>query len=117
MSDLADAIDEEGRDITVERKGADTYSEDPATYGQPIAAVPETKTIRASVQPASGSALSNKPEGVQAESKLVIWTREPLREDDVIVDGAKRYRILDFEDWQADGGYSVGYLGSLGETS
>lgn len=114
---VARSIDRLGRDISLERKAGGGFSTDPATYGQALPETTTTSTIRASVQPASGTALQSKPEGIQAESKLVMWTREPLREDDVIVDGTKRYRILDIEDWQADGGYSVGYLGSLGETA
>ena len=118
LTSVARVIDRTGRAIQIERRSDDpvTYSEYPDTYGDPIAAEPVIITIRASVQPASASALSNKAEGVQAESKKVIWTRSALREDDIILDGPNRYRILDVEDWQTDGGYSVGYLGSLGDT-
>ena len=109
---VAVVIDQLGRAITLERKVGGSYNTD----GDWVPATVQSRQIYASVQPASGTLMANQPEGLQAESRLVIWTREPLREDDVIVDGAHRYRILDIEDWQVDGGYSVGYLGSLGST-
>ena len=109
---VAVVIDQLGRAVALDRKVGGSYNAD----GDWVPAAVERRQIFASVQPATGTLMANQPEGLQAESRLVIWTREPLREDDVIIDGANRYRILDIEDWQADGGYSVGYLGSLGST-
>lgn len=121
MTDVADAIDEEGREVSLVRKSAGSYDTTPGspTYGEYTPGGTTTTPIVASLQPPSGrlaTMMANKPEGIQAESKLVMWTRAELKEDDEIHDGAKRYRVLDVEDWQADGGYSVGFLGSLGDT-
>ena len=107
---IISAISRLGRQIAVERKTGGAYNAD----GDWVPSAVTTTFVQASLQPASSTLLANKPEGIQSETRKIVWTAEPLRENDVIVDGAHRYRILDIEDWQADGGYSVGYLGSLG---
>jgi hypothetical protein len=109
---VGSVIDRRARNVTLERKGSGSFNAD----GDWVPSANDPVTIRASIQPAAATMLANKAEGIQAETRKIMWTREVLREDDVILDGAYRYRILDVESWQADGGYSVGYLGSLGDT-
>ncbi|MCF1502193.1 hypothetical protein L0F51_00240 [Afifella sp. H1R] len=113
---VASVIDRKGRMVALVTKTGGHYSTDPDNYGEWVPGGEATKPIKASVQPASATLLRNKPEGVQAESRLIIWTRAQISEDDIIEDDGKRYRVLDRENWSADGGYFVGYLGSLGAT-
>lgn len=58
---------------------------------------------RATVQPASGAALNDVPEGVRARVELLVWSTRQFALDEVVRYGGEDYRIVKVWARPADG--------------
>ena len=50
--------------------------------------------IRAAIQPISGFELKDLPEGIRKEARHVVWSRENLLTDDLIVVDSITHRVM-----------------------
>lgn len=88
-------------------------SKNPATYdnnGNLIAGLGDPRPIQATVQPISGRALMDLPEGVRDEARKLIWTKSALETGQVVADNGQDYRVVHVWDRRI-GGYYKAVLG------
>src|SRR5690554_2805598 len=69
--------------VLLKRQPAKSLDQSTGKYITTPAPVPET--IRATVQPTSGKALRDLPEGLRNDAQYTMWTREVIANDDRVV--------------------------------
>ena len=72
-------------------------------------------SIRAVVQPATGTILKDLPEGVRDSVNKVMWTEAYVKEDDYIEHNGDIFRVVRVWDWSDYGGYYKAALTGVGE--
>lgn len=117
MIDVAIAIDAEAVNVTRSRSGAGAYDDD----GNWVAEAPESVTIRATIQPATGNKLLDVPEGMrtasdpsgsQVNAGWLLWSRSDVALNDEITHKAVKYRVMYV--WpREEGGFYRAAMGRL----
>lgn len=97
--DVALAIDAESEDITWRPAGVDVYD----ARGNAIQAAHASVPSRAAIQPVTGRALQDLPEGIRTEVQYVGWTRAEVAEDDQIIYRGVTYRVFHVKPRPMDG--------------
>lgn len=112
MIDVAHAIDAEAISITWRRRMPGSYDDD----GEAVDGSEQVRSIRAAVQPMSleryGSVLKDVIEGARTEALWMVWTREDIGLDDVLIIGGIPYRVM-FTWPRHDGGYVRAAVGRV----
>lgn len=88
--DVAFAIDAESEPVVWRARGVDSYDDRGNGVSGPRADV----TIRAAIQPVTGTNSKDLPEGVREEALYVGWTRSQVADEDHIVYRGATYRVL-----------------------
>lgn len=98
------------RTVTLRRPNAPTF----ANHGVASVTYAADVSIVAIVQPATAADMQMLPEGAQLSEMVAIWSATHLIAaeesgvgSDIIVDGAKSYRVIKAEDWSEHGYYSA----------
>lgn len=95
----AAAIDAEAVSVTLTTQAAGAYD----AGGNWVPGGPSSSTIQAVIQPASGAALQDLPEGIRAEVLQIGWTRSAVALGDEITYSGTEYRVLHVRDWSQYG--------------
>lgn len=113
MIDVAIAIDAEAIDVlhVAGAKDAGSYVD-----GEWIATPPAPVNIRATVQPASGRALRDLPEGVRVEARYLIWTRVPIKDGDLVTALSDDFRVIYTWPRRPNDAFTRGALGYMRPT-
>lgn len=90
MIDVAAAIDAEAVPVTLTTTAAGSYD----AGGNYVPGATATATIRAAMQPVTGQALKDMPEGIRTEAEWLVWSRSPLAADNAITAAGIDYRVL-----------------------
>jgi len=97
--DIGIAIDEEAQLITRTVRSADSYD----SGGNAVLGSDTTTSIRATIQPVSGSMLRDLPEGVRSVVSDVLWSRTALQLDDVLAFDGEDHRVVHVWQRRKDG--------------
>lgn len=85
------AILAEAVEIKVEQLGDKGFYDNKGNW---IAGKSEPLTVKATVQPMSGSDLKDVPEGVRSEVNRCVWTTYSLQNDQTLVYKDETHRVL-----------------------
>lgn len=107
MINLWDHIKAEAVPVTWTPKGEGDYNSD----GDFVPASTVATSILAVVQPATGNKLTDLPEGIRTEAQYLLWTDQPVDEDDEITHSDTTYRILYLWPRSAEGGFRRAAMG------
>lgn len=92
MIDVAEAIDAEAGTVAYRPVAAAGGAYNTGGAWVPVAPVPTT--IAATIQPASGAALRDLPEGIRDEADYLGWSRTAVLLDDEIQFVGRWYRVM-----------------------
>jgi len=84
------AVNYFSRPLAIERDSQGGYDEG----GNFIPDQRESESFSGSVQPARGQDLRDMPEGIREEARFILSTTREIRNDDIIVDGSCKYRVM-----------------------
>lgn len=99
MMDLGFVVDAEAVQVQLIAKAGGSYDQ---TTGKWTKVTDTPLPIMATIQPATGKALRDLPEGVRDEARFILWSRQNVNLDDVIVYKGRNWRVI-FE-WDRDEG-------------
>ena len=90
MIDVAAAIDAEAVPVTLTTVAPGTYD----AGGNYIPGPSSTATIFTAMQPVTGQALKDMPEGIRTEAEWLVWSRSPIAVNNEITAAGTDYRVL-----------------------
>lgn len=109
MIDLWDAVlQHEAQQITLTtNSGGGSYDGGGNWIPAPKVATP----TRAVVQPTSGAALRDLPEGLRKTAEYLLWTQSAVALDDIVIYGGNEYRVIFVWPRSVEGGYIRAAMG------